>query len=39
MKTLVSQMYMSVTNEISGRKLFNVTELKKIIGELKKYDK
>ena len=38
MKTLVSQMYMAVTNEISGKKLFDVPGLKKIIGDLRKYD-
>jgi phosphoribosylaminoimidazole-succinocarboxamide synthase len=38
MKNLISQMYMSVTNAITGKKFFNVPEIKIIIDELKKYD-
>ena len=38
MKTLLSQMYMAVTNGIAGKKFFDVPALSKIIGELKKYD-
>ena len=36
-KSLLSQMYLSVTNEISGKKVFNVPVLKDVITELKKY--
>lgn len=38
-KKLISQMYLSVTNEITGKKVFDVPDLKKVIKELKKYDK
>lgn len=36
-KKLISEMYLSVTNEITGRKFFNVKDLKSIIDNLKKY--
>ncbi len=39
LKTLLSQMYLSVTNEISRKKVFDVPELSKVITELKKYDR
>jgi phosphoribosylaminoimidazole-succinocarboxamide synthase len=38
-KELLSQMYQAVTNEITRKKVFNVPPLKKVIMELKKYDK
>jgi phosphoribosylaminoimidazole-succinocarboxamide synthase len=38
MKNLLSQMYLAVTNEITGKKFFNVPKLSEIIGSLKKYD-
>jgi len=38
MKKLVSGMYMSVVNGITGKKLFDVPVLDEIIKELKKYD-
>ncbi len=38
MKILLSHMYLAVTNEITGRRFFDVPELPKIIEELKKYD-
>ncbi len=37
-KKLISQMYLSVTNEITGKKVFDSPPLKKVIKELKKYD-
>jgi phosphoribosylaminoimidazole-succinocarboxamide synthase len=37
-KKLLSQMYLSVTNEISGRKVFDAPALREVIMELKKYD-
>lgn len=36
-KNLISHMYMAVTNEITGKKFFDVPELKTIIADLKKY--
>jgi phosphoribosylaminoimidazole-succinocarboxamide synthase len=36
-KNLISQMYMAVTNEITGKKFFDVPKLKTIIANLKKY--
>jgi phosphoribosylaminoimidazole-succinocarboxamide synthase len=38
MKNLISQMYLAVTNEITGKKFFDVPKLPEIIGSLKKYD-
>lgn len=38
LKQLLSQMYLSVTNEITGRKIFVSPPLKKVIQDLKKYD-
>jgi phosphoribosylaminoimidazole-succinocarboxamide synthase len=38
MKKLLSQMYLGVTNEITGRKFFDVPSLDRIIAELVKYD-
>jgi len=38
-KNLISQMYMSVTNAITGRKFFKTDDLKNIILKLKQYDK
>jgi len=38
LRTLLSQMYLAVTNEITGRKFFDAPALPKIIEELKKYD-
>jgi phosphoribosylaminoimidazole-succinocarboxamide synthase len=38
MKNLLSQMYLAVTNEITGKKFFVVPALSKIIEGLKKYD-
>ncbi len=37
-KILLAQMYMAVTNAITGKKFFNVPELNDIIKNLKKYD-
>ena len=37
-KNLISLMYLSVTNEITGKKVFDSPPLKKVIKELKKYD-
>lgn len=36
-KELISEMYLSVTNEITGKKFFNVQSLKSVIDNLKKY--
>ncbi|MCX7698738.1 MAG: phosphoribosylaminoimidazolesuccinocarboxamide synthase [Candidatus Goldbacteria bacterium] len=36
-KTLLSQMYLAVTNEITGKKFFDVPDLKSVINGLKKY--
>ncbi|HRU38249.1 MAG TPA: phosphoribosylaminoimidazolesuccinocarboxamide synthase [Candidatus Goldiibacteriota bacterium] len=38
MKKLLSDMYLAVTNGITGRKFFDVPELKEVIAGLKKYD-
>ncbi len=38
-KKLLSQMYQAVTNEISGKKVFDVPALTKIIEEMNKYEK
>ena len=38
LKQLLSRMYMSVTNEITGKNIFDSPGLKKVIQELKKYD-
>lgn len=38
LKKLISEMYLSVTNEITGKKVFDVPPLKNVIKELKKYD-
>jgi phosphoribosylaminoimidazole-succinocarboxamide synthase len=38
MKTLISQMYLAVTNEISGKKFFAAPGLPEIIKGLKQYD-
>jgi len=38
LKGLLSQMYLSVANEITGRKIFDSPPLKNVIQELKKYD-
>lgn len=38
-KKLISQLYLSVTNAITGKKVFDVPPLNKVIKELKKYDK
>jgi len=37
-KTLISQMYMAVTNEITGKKFFDAPALSRIVKDLKKYD-
>jgi len=37
-KKLISQMYLAVTNEITGKKVFDVPPLKKIIKDMKKHD-
>jgi phosphoribosylaminoimidazole-succinocarboxamide synthase len=37
-KKLISQMYLSVTNELTGKRVFDSPPLKKVIKELKKYD-
>jgi phosphoribosylaminoimidazole-succinocarboxamide synthase len=39
MRSLISMMYQAVTNELTGKKFFNVPGLKNIISELKNYDK
>jgi phosphoribosylaminoimidazole-succinocarboxamide synthase len=36
-KNLISYMYLSVTNEITGKKFFDVPDLKSVINGLKKY--
>lgn len=38
MKKLISDMYLAVTNEITGKKFFDVPNLPEIIAGLKKYD-
>jgi phosphoribosylaminoimidazole-succinocarboxamide synthase len=38
-KKLLSQMYLAVTNEISGKKVFDAPALREVIAELRKYDK
>jgi phosphoribosylaminoimidazole-succinocarboxamide synthase len=37
-KTLISQLYLAVTNEITGRKFFEAPKLADVIASLKKYD-
>jgi phosphoribosylaminoimidazole-succinocarboxamide synthase len=37
LKTVISQMYMSVANEMSGKKLFKTPQLAKIIDDYKEY--
>jgi hypothetical protein len=32
-------MYLAVTNEISGKKVFDAPALREVIAELRKYDK
>ncbi len=39
MKMLIASMYQAVTNEITGKKLFNTESLASIVSALKKYDK
>jgi len=39
MKILIASMYQAVTNEITGKKLFQTDNLAKIVSELKKYDR
>ncbi len=39
MKNLISQMYMAVTNAITGRNFFKTDDLKNIILKLKQYDR
>jgi phosphoribosylaminoimidazole-succinocarboxamide synthase len=39
LKQLLSQMYMSVTNEITGKNVFDSPPLKNVIQELEKYDR
>ena len=36
-KELISQMYLAVTNEITGKRFFDVPDLKNVINNLKKY--
>jgi phosphoribosylaminoimidazole-succinocarboxamide synthase len=38
MKKLISDMYLAVTNEITGKKFFDVPKLSDVINGLKKYD-